>query len=222
MAKQSKGQCAFCSKEMTKSGLTKHLNSCKDYKNAQANSANGTKQTLFHILVYNAYLKEYWLHLEINGNATLGDLDSYLRHIWLECCGHLSMFRPYRQYGEEISMDTKVSKVFVDGITLEHLYDFGDTTTTFVHWLTKREGKPLSKHPIYLLARNNAPHFQCDQCDKEATSICMECAYEEGEPSYLCDEHANSHEHEEYGLYPIVNSPRAGVCGYDGPAQAPY
>jgi hypothetical protein len=36
--------------------------------------------------------KPYWLHIEMPARAKLADLDSFLRGIWLECCGHLSEF----------------------------------------------------------------------------------------------------------------------------------
>jgi hypothetical protein len=35
---------------------------------------------------------DYWLHLEAPITATLRALDGYLRDLWLECCGHLSIF----------------------------------------------------------------------------------------------------------------------------------
>jgi len=44
-------------------------------------------------VVEGSYLPYYWMHLELPANATLEDLDSFLRDIWLECCGHLSAFR---------------------------------------------------------------------------------------------------------------------------------
>ena len=37
----------------------------------------------------------------------------------------------------------------------------------------------------------------------------------------LCDEHAEEHEHYE-GVMAFVNSPRIGMCGYNGPAEPPY
>jgi hypothetical protein len=40
---------------------------------------------------------------------------------------------------------------------------------------------------------------------------------------FLCDEHVKNHPHDEYGdPLPLVNSPRLGMCGYDGPAEPPY
>jgi hypothetical protein len=38
-----------------------------------------------------------------------------------------------------------------------------------------------------------------------------------------CEKHAKEHPHENYGEpIPLVNSPRLGMCGYDGPAAPPY
>jgi len=33
------------------------------------------------------------MHIEMPVSGTLYDLDSFLRAVWLECCGHLSAFR---------------------------------------------------------------------------------------------------------------------------------
>ncbi len=40
----------------------------------------------------------------------------------------------------------------------------------------------------------------------------------------VCDKHADEDPHvDDYGdPLEIFNSPRSGMCGYDGPAQAPY
>ena len=35
------------------------------------------------------------MFIEMQETATLEDLDSFLRDIWLECCGHLSAFNIY-------------------------------------------------------------------------------------------------------------------------------
>ena len=37
----------------------------------------------------------------------------------------------------------------------------------------------------------------------------------------FCDAHAEEHEHDDM-LMALVNSPRTGMCGYDGPAEPPY
>ena len=46
-----------------------------------------------HLVVGGRYAPMYWLHLDASAEATLEDLDGYLRKCWLECCGHRSAFR---------------------------------------------------------------------------------------------------------------------------------
>lgn len=90
--KQSKGTCAYCGKELSKGGITKHLTTCPQRQEAIANAEKkkGNSELLYHLRVQDAYRSEYWLDLEMRGSKTLQDLDTYLRSIWLECCGHMS------------------------------------------------------------------------------------------------------------------------------------
>lgn len=223
--KQSKGVCIFCGREMTKGGLSKHLPSCPQRQAAIETAAGKSKasQPLFHLQVQDAYDSDYWLHLEMNGNATLTDLDRYLRGIWLECCGHLSQFSVGGWRGDEIPMSRKISQVFQSGIELTHIYDFGTSSETLVKAMNMRQGLPLSKHPIYLMARNHLPLMACMECDQPATWLCIECQIEDQTPGTLCHKHAKTHPHDNYGEpMEIVNSPRVGMCGYVGPAEPPY
>ncbi len=224
--KQTKGKCAYCGREMAKSGMTRHLKTCPARREAvaAADAGRGKTQTIYHLQVQNAWNPDFWLHLEMNGEATLRDLDSYLRAIWLECCGHLSAFYQGEAWrGYEPPMTTKASRIFALGVKLIHLYDFGSTTETAVNVIAIRQGKPLTKHPIALMSRNNMPEVACMECGEPATYICMECLYEGEGPCELCDEHAETHPHDDYGPpMPLVNSPRVGVCGYEGPAEPPY
>ncbi len=116
-----------------------------------------------------------------------------------------------------------IEKVFAPGVELEHIYDFGTSSHTMVKAVDVRQGKPLTEHPIFLMARNDPPEVACTECGKPAAWLCMECVYEHDEPGWLCDEHAEDHPHDDYGgLMPVVNSPRLGMCGYSGPADPPY
>ena len=159
----------------------------------------------------------------MKGSAKLADLDSYLRAIWLECCGHLSQFSVGGWQGDEIPMKNRIDRVFRPGVELTHIYDFGTSSETLVKAVGVRQGNPLTKHPIFLMARNDPPEVLCMECDQPATWLCLECVYELDEPGTLCDEHAQDHPHDEYGEpMPLVNSPRVGMCGYTGPAEPPY
>ncbi|MCP4403965.1 MAG: plasmid pRiA4b ORF-3 family protein [bacterium] len=223
--KQTKGACVFCKKEMTRGGMAKHLPSCSQHRKAsEAADAGKTKeQGLYRLQVQDAWQGVYWLHLEMNASATLQKLDDYLRAIWLECCGHLSQFSIGGWRGEEIPMTKRVEKIFSVGLELTHIYDFGTSSETTIKVVSQRKGRPLSKHPVFLMARNAPPEIPCAECDKPASYLCMECIYELDEPGTLCEQHAEGHPHDSYGEpMPIVNSPRVGMCGYEGPAEAPY
>ena len=91
---QSRGDCVYCGKEMTRGGMARHLPTCAKRQEMAAEAEKTTRQreTLYHLQIQDAYSGYFWLHLEMRGGATLKDLDAYLRAIWLECCGHLSQF----------------------------------------------------------------------------------------------------------------------------------
>lgn len=222
--KQSRGSCTFCGKEMTRGGLSKHLKSCKGRQEAITEASAGKEQPIYHILAQDAYGGDYWIHLEINGSAKLFDLDRYLRAIWLECCGHLSHFSIGDVWrGDELDDTLAVHNVFSRTDTLGHIYDYGTSSQTDIKVVGARKGKPLTKHPIALMARNHLRAVECQECDKQATNLCIECIYEGDATGLLCDDHAESHPHDDYGEpLPFVNSPRTGMCGYVGPAEPPY
>lgn len=224
---QSRGKCQYCGEETAKSGMDRHLAKCEARAQALqvANAGKEPEETLWHIRVQDAYAKEFWLDLEMRGTASLTALDKYLRAIWLECCGHLSKFTVGGWGGYDVGKARKANDVFKKETELLHLYDFGTTSETKIHVVGLREGKATTKHPIALMARNNMPEMVCNECDKPATYLCIECLYETDEPGtwFLCDEHAEGHPHTEYGEpVPLVNSPRLGMCGYEGPAEPPY
>ncbi|PIE81443.1 MAG: hypothetical protein CSA11_03645 [Chloroflexi bacterium] len=224
--KQSRGTCTFCGKEMTRGGLSKHLRSCPQRQEAIAATDGGKigqTQAIYHLLVQDAYSSDFWLHLEANGQAKLTDIDNYLRAIWLECCGHMSQFSIGGWSGREIDMDHNVEAVFMVGTQLTHIYDFGTSSETLLKCVAVRQGKPLTTHPIYLMARNNMPEAICAECDAKAGWYCMDCLIEQNEWLNLCAAHLDKHNHNQYGgPMPLINSPRLGMCGYDGPAEPPY
>lgn len=236
--KQSTGACIYCGKTMTRGGLARHLRTCAQRQQAiaTANAQRGQDQALYHLQVQDAWGGRYWLHLEMRGNATLKDLDHYLRAIWLECCGHLSAFEiglvRYTQlfdndmgYGEEKSMNVRVHRLFRPGMEIPYEYDFGTTSELVIKVADQRVGKPTTEHPIVLMARNAFEPPPCAVCGQPAAQLCSECLWEQGPEAIFCDAHAEEHaadqEHEDM-LMPVINSPRTGMCGYDGPAEPPY
>lgn len=219
------GKCAYCDKEIAKNSVGKHLAACVMRQTAiqQAERKKSGNETLYHLRVQDASSNEFWLDLEMRGSKTLNDLDSYLRSIWLECCGHLSQFSIGGWGGEEIPKNRKVDQVFTVGRELTHIYDFGTESITLIKAVGAREGKPTTARPIALLARNLMPECACIKCKQPAAWLCIECLIEENVWGTLCDKHAPKHPHDNYGEpVRLVNSPRLGLCGYTGPAEPPY
>ena len=223
--KQSKGECTSCGQEITKSGVTKHLSACPKHQAIlqKAERQRVGSEVLYHLRVQDAWRNEFWLDLAMRGSATLKDLDDYLRAIWLECCGHLSRFSVGGWRGEEISKRRRADEVFEPGIQLTHIYDFGTSSETLLKVVGTREGKPTTSRPIALMTRNLMPEAKCIECEQPAVWLCTECLIEEEIWGALCDEHAQTHPHNNYGEpIRLVNSPRLGMCGYEGPAEPPY
>jgi len=221
---ESRGACAYCGQVITRRSVAKHMEKCPPRLEAlqAAGASQRPVEKLWHLRVQDARDKDFWLDLEMRGSATLVMLDDYLRAIWLECCGHLSMFTIGGWHGEEIDDSRKANSVFEPGLVLRHLYDFGTTSETDIKVLDSRKGKATTRHPIALLARNQMYAAVCQECGGAASWVCIECFYVD-QPGYLCDEHVEGHPHEDYGgPLPLVNSPRLGMCGYDGPAEPPY
>jgi len=223
--KQSKGKCAYCGQEIVKNGTAKHLAVCAQRQKAitKAKNKDGEVETLYRLRIQASGLKQFWLDLEMCGSATLKDLDSYLRTIWLECCGHLSKFSLGGWQGNEIPKNRRADEIFEPEVELTHIYDFGTSSMTLVKCAGARNGKPTTSRPIALMARNLMPEYECIECKQPAIWLCMECLTEENVWGTLCDEHAEIHPHDNYGEpVRMINSPRLGLCGYAGPAEPPY
>jgi hypothetical protein len=229
----SKGKCNFCNATFSKAAMTKHMKSCKQRKAALDSSLKkGVRKTnIFHIVVEGRHLPEYWMHLEAPANATLEDLDDFLRENWVECCGHMSAFTigetryitgagidsmwvsiGFAPGGRD--MNIALRRVLSPGLKFHYEYDFGSTTELALKVVAERKGK-IGGELIQLLARNEPPLITCDVCGKIATQVCSRCGWS-GKGGWLCDECALKHECGEDMLLPVVNSPRVGICGYSG------
>jgi hypothetical protein len=177
---------------------------------------------------------DYWLIVDIALDKTLSALDTFLRKIWLECCGHMSEFEfvsskkdaddPMRKFARSFGLrgirlrqksagKAKKLSYFDVGDKLLHMYDFGSTTETGITFAAKAM-RPKQRSAVRLLARNIPPEFLCTECQAPAEYVCLECGGT-WEDAFLCADCADEHEHDDM-LLPITNSPRSGECGYSG------
>ncbi|MFT4062295.1 MAG: hypothetical protein QM642_08065 [Edaphocola sp.] len=88
---KSEGKCVFCEKNFAKAGINRHLS--KHLADKISENKPG-KSFLIKAEADPYYYGNsgFFLSLWVDGNATMKDIDSFLRAIWLECCGHLSSF----------------------------------------------------------------------------------------------------------------------------------
>lgn len=220
----SYGTCTLCGKHTSKGAMTRHLASCPADHEA---ASGGNPSRLFRLRIEDDYSPFFWLDLEMKTGAKLRDLDDFLRGIWLECCGHLSAFDidgvnysispSPGMFGlpDDRSMDVKLGDVLSAGTVFHHTYDFGTSTELKLRVVDEREGR-IGREPLRVLSRNDPPVWACDVCGEPAAWICGMCTYESDNPFY-CEAHAEDHDCEEEMLLPVVNSPRMGMCGYEGP-----
>ena len=229
MARQtSKGICAFCQGEFSKSAMTRHLETCEQRTITEAKTESRRKAQkirTFHLLVEGRDLPMYWMHLDVTASTTLATLDRFLRDTWLECCGHLSAFEiggvRYAvdagmdgDWGmDEKSMRVRLDKVFSPGQNCSYEYDYGTTTELKLKVIAEREAEARGK-AIRVLGRNTPPVILCEECGKPATNVCSQCIFDG--KGWLCDDCAEKHECGEEMLLPVVNSPRVGMCAYTG------
>jgi hypothetical protein len=228
----SSGKCQFCKQAFAKKEMAAHLESCEQVKHilrGQVKKAIPRKAGVFRILVEGYYEPDYWIHFDIRADATLFELDRFLRDIWLECCGHLSAFTIGKKtylyqfieephlWGprpEEYGMDFELNDVLRPNLKFMHDYDFGTTTRLGLKVLSLRDVEIEGKK-VQLLARNDPPWIICSECRRsKATLLCTECHWKGG--GWLCEPCARDHECDEDMFLPVVNSPRVGMCAYDG------
>lgn len=226
------GRCELCGQTLTRASAQKHFAVCTPAHD----TPNGANQRLLQVRAVAPGLPAYWLDLEVKADAKLEALDRFLRQLWLECCGHVSVFRIgavnyfssgydmgfTRAFGAlggqpaERSMGARTGDALpLSGEPVEYEYDFGSTTLLQLRVMTERIGR-IGRPSVRPLARNTPPVWPCGICGQPATWVCTYCLQEDGD-AFACATHQVQHAcGEQEGLLPVVNSPRMGVCGYTG------
>ena len=198
MPKQkSDGNCYLCGTSAGKTVMKNHI--LKEHAN------NGNEECLL-LKIEGAYAREYWLFLDIAMDKDLSALDTFLRKIWLECCGHLSKF--------SVGKSRKIGSLAV-GNQILHEYDYGTTTESLITVIAETR-RSKQREAVRLLARNAPIVFPCAACGEPAEFLCQECPYDSN--AVFCkicaEKHKQKSGHEM--MLPITNSPRSGECGYCG------
>jgi len=217
------GKCLLCNEIMDEKTMRKHMRTC--IETHAVGKVGGKPIEMVHLVVVGKDFPMYWLHLEVPILLTLDPLDSFLRDIWLECCGHMSAFQIGHDHyqsscdgfdeddaEDQYDMTCRMSILMKKGMHFTHAYDFGSTTELDLHVVDEWTRTP-KRSGITLLARNQPPAWTCKVCGKPAKFVetlgfgiapdrvyCTACAKKTEDPDCLL---------------PIVNSPRTGVCCYE-------
>jgi len=217
---ESQGKCNLCGAAFSKRQMLRHLSEC--------GHPDGKSVAAVVQLRVDVPGTPFWLDIDVKANATLRQLDDFLRMIWLECCGHLSSFEVgHTRYvtamsdgffgpdPNERSMNARLSASLPpEGSVFSYEYDYGSTTRLRLKVVAHREA-PSRREIVRLLARNDNPVWPCSECQETASVLCAYCFSESD--AFFCDAHADEHRCDgEEAILPIVNSPRMGVCGYTG------
>jgi len=217
---KTQGKCIGCKEKYAPGKGSAHLLKCEgalQFLRSQAKLEEG-------YLIRVSWAEQpnmYWMLATVPKSLTLGDLNQFLKDTWLECCGHLSEFtiggKRYMSHTESgnpsQSMKKQAGQLFSPGLELEYVYDMGSSTELVLQVLETIEACPQKK--VTLLMQNDPPPFSCEICKKQAQIICSLC----GETTCSgCDKRHScaKKEKDTYMLMPLVNSPRTGVCGYEG------
>lgn len=217
---QHEGMCRLCGFTGNKASMTRHLAKCE----ARPTPGKGEHE-VYRLRVTDSRRADYWLDAEMPVTANLDDLDGFLRGIWLECCGHMSAFTigpqddfadfdPFGRPPKKSRQPTLDKLGLAKGDKFGYTYDFGSSTDLTVQVQAREMVAGQSKEKVRLLARNIPPVLPCSKCAAPAKwAHSWEYDEETGQPLLYCGKHGKSTREEQL---PVVNSPRMGVCGYEG------
>lgn len=229
---KTKANCRACNKKVAASGSKKHITQCAKVQTFLESKENLTPGFLLKVVDYFAP-DVYWMYITAPKNMNLDQLDVFLRKLWLECCGHLSQFdltadktRGYSSLepddfmhnfegGSVLDVGSKkkhrlIGDVTQVGDTFSYTYDMGSSTMLKFQTISEIDC-PADRFIIVM--RNENPAATCGLCEQPAEVMCSYCDHA------LCEEcKTSNHSCKNAFLLPLVNSPRAGVCGYDGPS----
>ena len=210
-----KAKCYYCNKELTERTIKRHMKNCNEMKKSidEKRIDDKEERNQFIIAIKPKYAgNEYCIYLSIAGTLGLIHIDQFIRDIWVECCGHLSGFKIRGKFYQDHSMNTKLNDILNIDEKFEYEYDFGSTTHLILEVVDIIQ-VPSSFSQIEIIARNHEIKHECEICGAEAKYFNYE--KDEWECQNCIDE-----DDDMISEFDYCNSPRDGVCGYEGHKEA--
>jgi hypothetical protein len=182
--KSNAGICTYCNATVAKrsNSIEKHLSECPE----QLALASKSPPRKCFLLMIQSENPAYWMLVKVTAETKLKELDSFLRAMWLECCGHLSEFSYDEPFTDTtIEMTKNLKSVFAQTNEFWYVYDFGSSTNILIRLFGQGELRK-GENPITILMRNVAPETLCQHCHKPAGGICSKCQWESDTP-FVCE-----------------------------------
>lgn len=215
MNSATQGLCYFCFGTFPKKSMGLHLARCSSRVwDAEEIAARArTELTSYHVAAASRERPEYWLHAEVDGRASLSEIDVFLREIWLDCCPHPSQFEirraTYHYPIQSSGQDVKLNDVLTKGLKFSYAFDPGHPSVIDLRVVSAWPISALHR-PVWLAARNQPIGKLCFRCGQPAQHL---LPWADQDPTYFCKACAGSVRSD---LRPVYNSPREGICCYQG------
>jgi hypothetical protein len=97
-----------------------------------------------------------------------------------------------------------------------YVYDFGSSTVLNIRSVSPVEYAD-SAGDFIIAARNQPPLFSCS-CGNNASILVRDALDDIDSEAFYCEQYITEYEGDLSYLTPLTNSPRMGICGYDGPS----
>ena len=139
------GLCFLCREELPSNDSRIHAHDCMETLVSEAAPDDD-------IMLISAWCEErpHWLELAVRPTATLGDLDRFLRRVWLDCCDHQSRFIVRKQLdlaGKPTAVDWQMENILVradERYIREPMEDILDHGTEFDYQYVRRTSPACS------------------------------------------------------------------------------
>lgn len=243
---KSTGKCIFCGKEFSKQTMSRHLATHLQQKVTESKPGKsfhlkietaprwGSTPYFLHLWAngkvpihdVDDFLRAIWLECCGHMSSFTNKAAKKTRGLWhfFEAQTLLSQGKR-KEYEElmedangEIPMSKKLKDTLHKDMKIDYQYDFGSTTELLI--TVVGEYPVAATKSLVLLSRNEPPDQKCSMCgEKGARVVCTVCISKED--AFFCKTCAKKHaktcsDFDDYASMSVVNSPRMGVCGYEG------
>jgi hypothetical protein len=180
---RQQGECTLCQVELSQRDMIDHLPECVEQYRREIGGGDEKGARAYLIAFQSTRAPMYWLAVLAREDATLQQLDAFLRDTWLEGREKTSrfnisdkVFSSDPQKGErpgqmELDLSHPLMDVLDGDKPFEYSYDLDATTEIEGKVVAATDMLPdRPQTPLRMMARNQAPSITC-QCGRDAVYV---------------------------------------------------